>query len=84
MERTLKIGDHVVYVDPQRVEHAALVTHVWQQIAGGPLPGCNLTWVSADEARTDTYGRQIERNTSVVHLSMQPAQACCWRWPDEA
>jgi hypothetical protein len=84
MERALKIGDSVVFIDPHRVEHAALVTHVWPQIAGGPLPGCNVVWVSGDEARSDGYGRQIERATSVVHLSIQPAKASCWRWPNEA
>lgn len=83
MERELKVGDHVIFIDRHFVEHEALVTHVWPHIGGGPLPGCNLVYVSGDVARSDTYGRQIERETSIVHLSYQPAKASCWRWPSE-
>lgn len=84
MERTLKIGDPIVYVDAYRTRHNALVTRVWgSSPGGGGQPGCNLLWVSGDDTKTDPYGRQIERATSVVHLSGQPAGAFCWCWPDE-
>lgn len=46
-------------------------------------PGCNLVLVNPDPLKEDTYGRQIDRETSVVHLSNNPAKGNCWCWPDE-
>lgn len=46
-------------------------------------PGCNLVYVSSDQMKKDPYGRQIERATSVVHKSKQPAGGNFWCWPDE-
>ncbi len=46
-------------------------------------PGCNLVFVSSEVDKTDPYGRQIERATSVVHRSKQPAHGRFWMWPDE-
>lgn len=84
MERKLRIGDHVLYIDAHRVAHHALVTTVWEQMSGGNGPaGCNVVIVSGDDAMTDPYGRQIARFTSVVHKSRQPAGGWCWCWPDE-
>lgn len=85
MDRELKIGSPVIYVDAHRKGHHALATTVWEQMSGGDgrPPGCNLVLVSDDETKTDPYGRQIERFTSVVHLSQQPAGGWCWCWPDE-
>jgi len=89
MERSYKVGDHVVYVDKLGQAHDALVTIWW---GPGPNrivdyqpdptgePGC---FVSGDEKKDDTYGRQIERETSVIHRSVQPAHGNFWRWPDE-
>ena len=83
--RELKVGSSVIYIDPYRKLHNALVTNVF----GSPGPGlnqfcgCNLVFVVADESKVDPYGRQIERATSQVHLSNQPAKAGCWCWPDE-
>lgn len=82
MERKLEVGSAIVYMDPYRKPHAALVTTVWGPSVGGQ-PGCNLLWVVDDVTKTDNYGRQIERATSQVHLSGQPAKAGCWCWPDE-
>lgn len=82
MERKLSVGDSIVYIDAHRMRHSALVTTVWGPFTGGQ-PGCNLVYVSGDDSKTDPYGRQIERQTSVVHLSGQPAGAFCWCWPDE-
>ena len=39
--------------------------------------------VIKDEKKTDTYGRQIERMTSVIHKSRQPAHGNYYIWPDE-
>lgn len=84
--KIVNIGDHVIFIDPYRKEHSALVTEVWD---GGPdvdqqedsLPAINLLYVVSDEARMDQYGRQIERESSVTHLSMNSAEANCYRMP---
>jgi hypothetical protein len=62
--RQLKVGEVVVYVDSFKQEHLALTTSVHGTGADTPC-GCNLVYVSADESKTDTYGRQVERQTSV-------------------
>ena len=87
MERKLEVGSAIVYVDPHGKRHNALVNIVWgsvesYQSASGE-PGCNLIYVSGDGDKSDTYGRQIERSTSVVHKSKQPAHGNYWCWPDE-
>lgn len=81
MERDLKVGDHIIYIDSKFVEHDALATRVWPGCGGGAVPGCNLVIVSGDESKDDPYGRQIERASSIVHKSTQPAGANCWEWP---
>lgn len=92
MERKYEIGQHVKYVDEFRKVHDALITIWWlpsehYQMSDYKLdcePGCNLLYVSDDPKRDDTYGRQIERDSSVVHKSYQPeAQGRYWCWPDE-
>ena len=60
----MKIGDHVLYVDALSRPRQA--------------PGLNLVLVSNDEAKDYPYGRQIERETSVVHVSNQPAPGAYW------
>lgn len=59
----VEVGDVVTYVDPTGLEHKALVTAAWS-------PTCvNVVFVNNDAKMTDTYGRQIERATSVIHSS---------------
>lgn len=77
----LQEGDVVTYVDPRGVPRPALVTAVW-----GASPdtedrevGVNLVFVSGDPERKDPYGRQVERETSVVHEDSQPAHGNFWR-----
>jgi hypothetical protein len=41
-------------------------------------PTINLVYVSTDEQKTDNYGRQIERRSSVVHKSNQGAPGYYW------
>jgi len=77
MDKQKKVGAHVVWIDSLRKQHDALVTVWWSDTC------CNLLIVSDDEAKKDDYGRQIERNSSCVHKSMNSAQAMCWCWPDE-
>jgi hypothetical protein len=48
----------------------------------GPLeskPSINVVVVNNDENQTDTYGRKIERFTSVVHESNQYAHGNYWK-----
>lgn len=75
-KRHLFAGQHVVFVDSSRVEHDAIVT-AWHGTS------CiNVVYGSKDEQKTDSYGRQIERATSVSHMSQNP-YGMFWRWPDE-
>ena len=83
MTRTLKTGDHVVYVDELRNRHNALVT-IWhgcssedsveafqERFGQGTMPCLNLVFVVSDESKKDPYGRQIERRSSCMHGSRQ-------------
>lgn len=76
--REVKIGDSVVFVDGYGIERSALVTSVWLT-SYGPNPGVNLVYVSGNEGETDQYGRQLKRETSVVHQSNQPAPGMYWK-----
>jgi len=77
----LSIGSHVLFTDEHFVEHDALVTAIW----GDPekKPTINLLYVSGDDSKTDQYGRQIERPTSIQHAKDNSAGGYCWRFPDE-
>lgn len=90
MERTYDFNSQIIYVDPKGVPHAALVTIWWtggQDIptyrSASGEPGCNLIFISGDENRRDSCGRQAEHATSVVHKSKQVAHGNYWCWPDE-
>jgi hypothetical protein len=86
-ERKYEVGQHVIYVDKFGKPRDALVTIWWLQQTAyqpeTPAPGCNLVFVSGDERKDDSCGRQTERETSVVHRSNQPAHGNFWCWPDE-
>ena len=75
--RVPMVRDVVIYHDPKGQPHNALITNVWSNTC------INLAFVSSDPARSDSYGRQIERTTSMVHGSQQAAHGNYWRWPDE-
>lgn len=86
MDRHPKVGDHVVYVDEHGQEHSALVNMVWDGAVGHPdypvqNPTINLVVVHPDAARTDNYGRQIERHTSVPSARRTTVRGRCWDWP---
>jgi len=85
MGKALEIGDQVIYVDSLAREHFALVTNVWPGMAPAVSdePGCNVVFVSGDGSKTDPYGRQLERATSVVHKGKQPAHGNYWKRVDE-
>jgi hypothetical protein len=84
-ERTLDVGDCVIFHDEHGVPRPALVTAVHGSItAPDSVPCINLMFVSADPARTDGYGRQVERRTSLVHAAQQSAGGQYFRFADEA
>lgn len=57
------IGTVVKYVDEVSVAHDALITEVHGPELG--VNSINLVYVVSDENKTDPYGRQIERASSV-------------------
>lgn len=75
---TVKAGDHVIYTDESSVEHHALITAVHGGSATHP-PSLNVVYVDGDAAKTDSYGRQIIRQTSQPHQSSQQAPGRFWR-----
>lgn len=79
MEREYKVGQHVIFIDEYRKPHDAIVT-AWHGTSC-----CNLVRLSDDEMKTDSYGRQIERHTSVCHKSAQGevTYGMVYCWPDE-
>lgn len=74
----MKVGDPVVYVDPLSVPRNAVLTAVWDSNDSEkyPNPAVNLIFVSNDTAKHDSYGRQIERQTSCAHVSSEWAKTC--------
>lgn len=87
MTRKYDHDSQVIYVDPKGKPHTALVTIWWNDVStyrsDQGEPGCNVVYVSDDQQKSDPYGRQIERATSVVHKMKQPAPGNYWCWPDE-
>ena len=75
--KEIQVGDAVVFHDPSGVPHAAVITAVWSP------PMVNLVFVSSDPARTDCYGRQIERATSLYHKSQTQVHGVYWRYAEE-
>lgn len=75
----MEIGAAVVFSDEFSVEHDALITAIHGEYGPESKPSINLCYVSKDSARSDTYGRQIMRNSSVPHRSNQSARGMFWR-----
>ena len=95
-ERQLKVGDPVIFFDQFGMEHHALLTAIHGErytydkgydneptIEKIENPSVNLLLISPDPKREDTYGRQIERESSVVHSSNQGAWGNFWCLPEE-
>src|ERR1044072_7867846 len=75
--RIVRVGDPVIWHDPQGGAHDALVTAVW-----GPV--CiNVVIVDPNEGSTDSYGRQIQRHTSQNHKNQMKVHGFYWRFTDE-
>lgn len=76
----IKVGKPVTFVDQRGQEHAALVTAVWgDEYPETGQPGINVVYVSENVEEQDTYGRQIKRESSIVHQSGQKAPGFFWR-----
>ena len=74
-------GDVVMYVDRVGRKQPALVTNVFDYATANgpaPFPTVNLALISQDEAREDSYGRQLERETSIVHKTNTTAPGFYW------
>ena len=71
------VGDVIVYVDEVSVPHDALVTAYW----GGEHPNgaLNCVYLSSDENKSDPYGRQTERASSVSRQSEHTAHGRYWK-----
>ena len=67
----MEVGGPIIFVDAYGRQHDALITAIW----GNPddKPCINVVYVSSDADRQDSFGRQIERHTSIVHKGSQPA-----------
>ena len=75
--RELHVGDVVVYHNPVAKAFKALVTAVWS-------PNCiNVVIVSGDDTKTDSYGRQIERVTSLTWGGNMQVHGNYFRFEDE-
>lgn len=75
---TVRIGQHVKWVDPVGQPHDALVTNVF---GSGATPSINVVVINEDEDQTDNYGRKVQRETSVVHREGQQAHGRYWYLP---
>lgn len=90
MNKELRVGGVVIYCDQVGNDHDAVLTAVWSHgtvdehiKAYGDYPLVNLVFVSGDESKQDSYGRQIERATSVQHVAPNLPHGFYWRFPDE-
>jgi hypothetical protein len=68
----VKEGDAVAVVDERYQDHVGLVTAVHGVFTEDFTPCINVVYVSKDEAKRDPNGRQIERMSSLQHLSQGP------------
>lgn len=86
MERMLRVGQHLVFVDEDRMERDALVTAIHgdpQGDGGTNWPCLNLVFVTKEPGAQDQYGRQTVRSLSAVHWKNSSAVGYCWRFVDE-
>jgi len=72
----VKVGDAVIYIDPVRKKHPALLTEVHGE--ENSKPAVNLIWVSDNPAETDPYGSQTKHECSCCHIDNNSAGANCW------
>jgi hypothetical protein len=63
----------VIFTDEVRVDHNALVTDVHGDHC------INLVYVTSDKTKYDSYGRQIERKSSVTRYGVYNHFGNCFR-----
>jgi len=87
---TINIGQPVYYVDEFNKAHHAIVIQVWHNqlhYTGGDIdhdkPGVNLVRINPKTDMDDQYGRQLLRETSIVHKKYQPANGRYWMYLEE-
>lgn len=78
----LEVSKPVVFVDGTGKQHSALVTCVFGD-PGKSVPCINIVLVDDDANRQDSYGRQIRRETSVVHRSSQAGHGYYYMMPGD-
>ena len=92
LDKQVTVGEQVIYFDEFGREHNALVTAVWgersETFKDGELidtiePSLNVLFVSPDERRSDTYGRQVERRSSCMSVKYQAAYGNCYCLQDQ-
>lgn len=72
---TVKIGQAVKVVDEYGRLHDGLVTNVW---GNGPHTCANVLFMSPNEDKNDSYGRQPERLASCSHRDSGSAHGRYW------
>lgn len=77
---TFGVGDTIVFHDPSGKQSDALVTCIHSR---EPMGCINLVTISKDESKTDQYGRQTERYTSVGHRNENWVHGMYWRFANE-
>ena len=93
--REPKVGDAIIFFDELRHELNAIVTAVHGEVSqsqkayGDPTmvwhtPLVNLVFVTPDESKTDSWGRQMDRQSSCAHVSsyLHPV-GNHWCFPEE-
>lgn len=71
----VQLCDHILFVDENGLQHNALVQWIHGTVED---PTINLVHLAADEAKKDTYGRQVEKRTSVQHKNRTTASGMYW------
>jgi hypothetical protein len=69
----VEVGYPVRIVDEQYGEHVGLVTCVHGRFEDW-VPCINVVYVTNDPSKRDPYGAQVERMSSLQHLSQGPSQ----------
>lgn len=83
MDETTQIGGRCIYTDTHGVDHDALVTNGFGANGIGKSAAINVAYVSDDQTRLDSYGRQLEREASVQHQHLVSTHGRFWRFVGE-
>jgi hypothetical protein len=93
--REPRVGDAVIFFDSLRNELSAILTAVHGEVSssqvsyGDPTqkwntPCVNLVYVTPDEGKTDSWGRQTDHASSCTYVEHQyPKVGMYWCWPEE-